>query len=140
MKSHSQVCAVFVNNDKDRLANWLTNRKMLNELLVTFDFHFKACGQSCQSSMPDLMLEFVFPFNRQSLGQNIFSVLLHCPLQKFSRGSWSSPKLYFLLHLGVSVFIEILTKSYLWERTNLVIALILVVMIVIVSIMILNNW
>ena len=68
---------------------------------------------SCQSSVPDPMLEFIFPFNRQSLGQNIFSVLLQCLLQKFSRGSWSSPKLCFLLHLGVSVFIQILTKSYL---------------------------
>ena len=139
--SHSWVCAVFVNNDKDRLANWLTNRKMLNELLVTFDIHFKACGQSCQSSVPDPMLEFIFSFNcLLSLGQNIFSALLQCLLQKFSQGSWSSPKLCFLLHLGVSVFIEILTKSYLWERTNLVIALILVIMIIIISIMILNNW
>ena len=98
------MCAVFVSNDKDRLANWLTNKKILNELLVTFDIHFKACGQSFQSLVRDPMLEFIFLFNRQSLDQNIFSLLLQCPLRKFSRGSWSSPKLYFLLHLGVSVF------------------------------------
>ena len=122
-KSHSQVCAVFVNNDKDRLANWLTNKKMLNELLVTFDIHFKAWGQSCQLSVPDPMREFIFLFNRQSLSQNICSLLLQCSLRKFSRGSWSSALAVgvLLLQMGVSVFIEILTTSYLWERINLVI-------------------
>ena len=130
-ESFSGVC-VFVKNDKYRLANWLTSKRMLNEFVVTFDIHFKACGQSFQSSVRGPMLEFIFLFNRQSLGQNMFSLLLQCSLWRFSRVSWSSPKLYFLLQLGVSVFIEILTKSYLWERMNLVIALILVIMIIVI--------